>query len=83
MGEYVPINLATVTPTADKAWVFAAMQSDLVEDHDSPTSYEEVIRYEHWRKTIEEELTSLKDCAVWKVESCRPIHSVAQNQGDP
>ena len=66
IGEYVPINLVTAAPTADKAWVFAVMQSDLVEDHTTPKSYEEAIRYAHWRKAIEEELTSLKDCAVWK-----------------
>ena len=66
IGEYVPINLATVTPSADKAWVFAALQSDLVEDHTTPKSYEEAILHAHWRKAIEEELTSLKDCAVWK-----------------
>ena len=66
IGEYVPINLATATPSLEKAWVFAAMKSELVEDHETPTTYEQAIRHEHWRKAIEEELSSLKDCAVWK-----------------
>lgn len=65
-GEYVPINLATSAPTADKAWIFAAMKSDLVDDYTTPSTYEEAVQHEHWRKAIEEELSSLKHCAVWK-----------------
>ena len=69
-GEYVPIHPVRVIPTIQKAWVLAALKSDLVADHRTPTSYEEAMSgpdAEHWQAAIQDEIASLKSCAVWKV----------------
>lgn len=60
----------TTTPSINKAWVFAALASDLVSDHPTPQTYEEVVNgpdKEHWIKAIQSELESLATCAVWKL----------------
>ena len=69
-GEYVPTNPILSSASSNKAWIFAAMQSDLVSEHETPKTYEEAISgpdAEHWKRAIQEELASLKHCAVWKI----------------
>lgn len=41
-GEYIPINIVK-TPSMNRAWILAALNSDLVSAHKTPTSYEEAI----------------------------------------
>ena len=82
-GAYVPINIAVTSPSINTAWILAAMNQELVADHATPTSYEEAVSgpdAEQWKAAIAEELSSLKQCAVWKVvllstvsRSCKAI----------
>ena len=68
-GQYVPINIVK-TPSLNRAWVLTAVNSDLVSDHKTPTTYEEAISgpdSAHWIKAIQSELQSLRSCAVWKL----------------
>jgi len=70
LGKYVPMNAVVTTPSTQRAWILVAMQSELVSDHRTPTSYEEAVNgpdAEHWKAAIQGEPTSLKNCAVWKI----------------
>ena len=69
-GKYVPINVVSHVPACNTAWILAAMQSDLVADHVTPKTYDEAVSgpdAELWKKAIQDELASLKHCAVWKL----------------
>lgn len=69
-GEYVPTNPVLTTPTTQRAWILAAIKSDLVADHRTPTTYEEAVNgpdAEYWKAAIQDEIASLRKCAVWKV----------------
>ena len=68
-GKYVPINNLVTAPAANSAWILAAMHSDLVARHSTPKTYNEAVNgpdAEHWIKAVQEELASLRKCAVWK-----------------
>ena len=65
----MPTNPVITTPDQNSAWILAAINSDLVNDHTTPLTYEESVTgpdSEYWIKAINEELKSLRDCAVWK-----------------
>ena len=80
-GEYVPINTCITAPAANSAWILAAMDSDLVARHVTPKTYNEAVTgpdAEHWLKAIQEELASLKKCAVWKAVVLPTISTTAR-----
>ena len=69
-GKYVPTNIVLQAPSAQRAFILAAMQSDLVSDHRTPKTFEEAVNgpdAEHWKAAIQDEIASLHKCAVWKV----------------
>ena len=67
-GKYIPVNVITA-PSVNRAWILSALNSDLVSQHKTPTTYEEAISGPdiHWIKAIQSELQSLRSCAVWKL----------------
>ena len=68
-GKYVPVNVVT-SPSVNRAWILAALNSDLVTQHQTPVTYQQAISgpdSAHWIKAIQSELQSLKSCSVWKL----------------
>ena len=69
-GQYVPINIVGSAPSANSAWILATMNQELVADHVTPKTPEEALAgpdAAKWQAAMDEELSSLKHCAVWKV----------------